>query len=162
MPRTAPEPPFDAWPLQYFDPLVGFFWYAHPAAFVSQTVAAHGSFEVIERNADIMDRLLAAKADEIRAEGGLLVFNDWRSVKTYDQDARARQRERMRARPTGYARRTVIVANPTSRLLRMALEAANLFVTLTLRSSIEVDLDVDHALSRAGLKPPRRGAPFPQ
>ncbi len=161
VPPTAPEPPFAEWPLQRFDPLVGFYWYASPAVLVSQTVAVHGSLEVIERNNDVVDFILDAKADDIRSAGGLFVFNDWRSVKSYDQDARARQRVRMRARPSGYARRTVIVVNPASRLLRMAVEAANLFATLTLRSRIEVELDAARTFARAGIEPPRKGALFP-
>jgi hypothetical protein len=141
---------------------VGFFWYANPAAFVSQSVASHGSLAVIDRHNDLLDQVLRAKDDEIRAAGGIFVFNDWRSVRGYDQDARARQRERMRARPTGYSRRTIIVADPTSRLLRMAIEAANLFATLTLRARIEVVLDAAAALSRSGLEAPVGTEAFPR
>src|SRR5262245_33586539 len=108
----TPVAPFADWPVQSFDPLVGFFWYAQPAAFISQSVIRHGSLDVIERQNDLMDQVLAARADEIRAAGGLFILNDWRSVRSYDQDARARQRERMKARPAGYARRTVIVVDP--------------------------------------------------
>jgi hypothetical protein len=148
--------------VQQFDPLVGFYWYLRPAVFVSQSVATHGSVEVIDRQNDILDRLLAAKAAEIQEAGGVFVFNDWRSVKGYDQAARARQRERMRARPSGYSRRTVIVVDPASRLLRMAIEAANLFATLALRSRIELLTNIDQAVAHAELSAPRPGAEFPR
>jgi hypothetical protein len=161
VPAELPKAPFSDWPVQHFDPLVGFFWFARPAAFVSQSIASHGSLAVIERQNDLMDQVLSARAEEIRAAGGLLVFNDWRSVRSYDQDARARQRERMRARPSGYSRRTIIVVDPASRLLRMAVEAANLFATLTLRARIEVVLHAGDALSRAALTPPAANEAFP-
>lgn len=162
MPQPAPSSPFAAWPVQHYDPLVGFYWYLQPAVFVSQTVALHGSVEVIDRQNDIMDRVLQTRGDEVREAGGLFVFNDWRSVKTYDQNARARQRVRMKARTQGYARRTMIVVDPASRLLRMAIEAANLFATLTIRSHIELSTDIANALSTANLRPPGRGASFPR
>jgi hypothetical protein len=148
--------------VQFYDPLVGFYWYLQPAVFVSQSVALHGSVEVIDRQNDIMDRVLQTRDDEVRAAGGLFVFNDWRSVKSYDQNARARQRERMKARNPGYARRTMIVVDPASRLLRMAIEAANLFATLTIRTQIELSTDIANAISSAKLRPPSRGASFPR
>jgi hypothetical protein len=159
---TAPRPPFAEWPVQHFDPLIGFFWYAHPAAFVSQTVVAHGSRAVVERQNDLLDRVLALRADEIRAHGGILIFNDWRSVTGYDQDARARQRARMEARPAGYARRTIIIVKTESRLLRMAIEATNLLGTLKRSAQIEVDFDPAHAFSQVRLGPPLPGIPFPR
>lgn len=158
---TAPLAPFDTWPVQWFDPLVGYFWYTRPAAFVSQSTTSHGSFEVIERQNDLLDQVLTARADEIKAAGGIFVFNDWRSVRSYDADARARQRERMKARLPGYSRRTVIVVDPSNRLLRMAIEAANLFATLTLRSRIEIVLDAEEALARATLVAPAATDTFP-
>jgi hypothetical protein len=44
----------------------------------------------------------------------------------------------------------------------MAIEAANLFATLTLRSSIEIVLDAGEALSRATLVAPVAGDQFPR
>jgi hypothetical protein len=68
----------------------------------------------------------------------------------------------MRARPAGYARRTVIVVDPASRLLRMAIEAANLFATLTMGSRIELLTDVAAAVTRAELRAPPPGDAFPR
>lgn len=159
---SAPRPPFAEWPVQHFDPLIGFFWYAHPAAFVSQSVVAHGSRALVERQNDLLDRVLAGRADEIHAHGGILILNDWRSVTGYDQDARARQRARMEARPAGYARRTIIIVKTESRLLRMAIEATNLLATLKRKAQIEVDFDPAHALSHVRLVPPSPATPFPR
>ncbi len=158
----VPRPPFAEWSVQHFDPLIGFFWYAHPAAFVSQSVVAHGSRAIVERQNDLLDRVLAARAEEIHAQGGLLILNDWRSVTGYDQDARARQRARMQARPAGYARRTIIIVKTDSRLLRMAIEATNLLATLKRKAHIEVDFDPAHALSQVRLVPPSPAIPFPR
>jgi hypothetical protein len=44
----------------------------------------------------------------------------------------------------------------------MAIEAANLFATLTLRSRIEIVLDAQEALSRATLVAPAAGEAFPR
>jgi hypothetical protein len=159
---TAPGPPFAGWPVQHFDPLIGFFWYAHPAAFVSQSVVAHGSREVVERQNDLLDHVLAVRADEIHAHGGLLIFNDWRSVTGYDQDARARQPARMEARAAGYARRTIIIVKTESRLLRMAIEATNLLGTLKRNAQIEVDFDPARAFSQVRLAPPLPAISFPR
>ena len=157
----SPDPPFGDWPVQHFDPLVGFYWCMRPAMLVSQSVVPHGSIEVIDRHNDIVDRVLAQRAPEIEVAGGLFMFNDWRSVRTYDQGARARQRERMQSRRPGYARHTVIVVDPESRLLSMAIEAANLFARVTLHSQIELVTDMALALSRVGLGPPRPEETFP-
>jgi hypothetical protein len=151
----VPNPPFADWPVQHFDPLVGFYWYVRPAVLVSQSRVSHGSTEVIDRRNDIVDYVLDRRAPEITEAGGLFFFGDWRSVKTYDKAARAHQRERMQARATGYARRTIIVIEPESRLLRMAIEAANLF------SRIEVTTDIALALSRARLATPGLEETFP-
>ena len=148
--------------MQHFDPLIGFFWYAHPAAFVSQSVVAHGSRDVVERQNDPLDRVLAVRAAEIYSHGGILIFNDWRCVTGYDQDARASQRARMEARAAGYARRTIIIVKIENRLLRMAIEATNLLGTPKRKAQIEVDFDPARALSQVRLAPPLPAMPFPR
>lgn len=160
-PPRQPTAPFADWPVQYFDPRVGFYWYVRPAAIVVQSVIGHGNVEAIDVQNDIVDRILEACPTEIRAAGGLLILCDWRTVKTYDQDARARQRVRMDARAPGYSRRTIIVVEPASRLLRMAIEGANLFSALTFKSRIELLTRADTALERAQLSPPSPTDAFP-
>ncbi len=160
-PGAAPAGPFSAWPVQHEVPGLGFYWYVHPATLICQTVAPHGTIDVIDRHNDVVDAVLAARRDEIASAGGLFMLFDWRSVKSYDQDARARQRERMKARKGAYARRTVIALQPANKLLRMAVEAANLFTTLLSRSSIEITSNPSSVVEDAALHPPRPGEPFP-
>jgi hypothetical protein len=157
---TEPVAPFATWPVQYVEPSVGFYWYVEPATLICQSYAEHGTFEVIERHNDVVDRVLARHRKAIEAAGGLFMIFDWRSVTGYDQDARARQRERMQARAKSYARRTVVVIHPANRLLRMAVGAANLFATLFLKSEIEILTDPAPVVSEARLAPPPRNQPF--
>lgn len=156
----APVEPFAAWPVQYVEPIVGFYWYLEPATLICQSFAEHGSLEVIDRHNDVVDRVLARHRKAIEAAGGLFMLFDWRSVQGYDQDARARQRERMQARGKTYARRTVVVIHPANRLLRMAVSAANLFATLLMKSSIEVLTDPTPVVAEAKLVAPPRNQPF--
>ena len=156
-----PLPPFDDWPAQYEDERIGYVWYAEPAAFVLQATVEHGTSGMIEQMNDLIDGVLETRADAVRAASGLFIFHDWRSISGYDAAARARQIERMRARARGYARRTVVAIAPKSRLLRMGIEAVNLFSVLTFKASIEVVTDPVGALERAGIRKPEPGATFP-
>ena len=158
--KREPVAPFAAWPVQYVEPSVGFYWYFEPATLVCQSYAEHGTLEVIDRHNDVVDRILARHRKAIAAAGGLFMLFDWRSVQGYDQDARARQRERMQAREKAYARRTVVVIHPANRLLRMAVGAANLFATLFLKSGIEILTDPAPVVADAKLAPPPRNQPF--
>jgi hypothetical protein len=159
---VQPLPPFADWPVQHFDERLGFVWYAEPAAFVLQAVVDHGSVELVERYNDLIDRMLDVHADAVHAASGLFIFHDWRTLSGYDKAARTRQIERMRARKPGYARRTVVVVSPKSRLLRMAVEAVNLVAALTSNSKIELVTDAPGALSRSGIEKPGRVSMFPR
>lgn len=147
--------------MQIFDERLGFVWYAEPAAFVLQTVAEHGDVQLVETFNDLIDRVLDVKREEVQRAGGLFIFHDWRVMTGYDREARARQLERMRARSQGYARRTIVAVLPKNRLLRMAVEAVNLFATVTLRSKVELVTDAEEALRRSGIVTPPRGSSFP-
>lgn len=157
----APLPPLSTWPVQLFLPEHGYYWYARPAAVVSQSSVSHASIRMVDEHNDVLDRVLSARRDEIRAAGGLLIFDDWRSLRSFAPGARTRMQERMNARQRGYARRTVIVVNPSNRLLRMAIEAASLFKTLMSQARVEVALSADLALSQAGISAPVSGEKFP-
>lgn len=158
----APEPvePFATWPVQYVEPSVGYYWYFEPATLICQSYVPHGTFEIIERHNDVVDRVLARHRKSIEAAGGLFMLFDWRSVRGYDQDARARQRERMQARGKTYARRTVVVIHPANRLLSMAVSAANLFATMFLKSGIELLTDPAPVVAEAKLVAPPRNQSF--
>jgi hypothetical protein len=64
----------------------------------------------------------------------------------------------MKARPRGYARRTVIIVSPANRLLRMAVETAGLFATLTLSQRVELATTPVAALGRSPIQRPREGS----
>ncbi len=159
--ERRPLPPFSAWPVQIYDEGLGFVWYAEPAAFVLQACVDHGTVELIEKFNDLIDRVLDVKREAVRDAGGLFIFHDWRSISAYDREARVRQLERMRAREPGYARRTVVAVLPKNRLLRMGVEAVNLFATVTLRSKIELVTEPTDALRRSAIQIPAANARFP-
>ena len=161
MQQRLPLAPFAGWPVQIFDERIGFIWYARPAAFVTQSVVEHGSLEALHLMNDYMDQVIAARPEELALAGGLLVFHDWRTIRTYDKAARTQQVERMRRRAKGYSRGAVVVVAPKNRLLRMAIEAANLVVTIALGSRIELATDVVASLARQRLEAPRPGEPLP-
>jgi hypothetical protein len=160
-PGTAPCAPFASWRVQHVEPGVGFYWYLRPGTLVCQAVATHATVDVIDRHNDVIDAVLSARGDEIRTSGGLFMLCDWRSVRTYDSRARARQRERMKARGDTYARRTVIAVHPANELLRMAIEAANLLATLLFRPGIEIVTSPDAVVEEGRVVPPAWGEPFP-
>ncbi len=159
-PAGGPREPFDDWPVQHVEPIVGYYWYLAPSVLVTQSTVVNGSLDVIDRHNDVVDHMLRSRREEIRDNGGLFLLFDWRSVQSYEQDARARQRERMRAREDGYARHTVVILQPSNKLLRMAVSAANLFTTMLSRSSIEIASSPEPTLRRYSLRPPSDGAPF--
>jgi hypothetical protein len=156
-----PRPPFRKWPVQIRENEFGFAWYVEPAAFVLQSSAEHGTVAFAERFSDLIDHLLDVRREPIREAGGLLIFHDWRSLGGYDKEARTVAVRRMKAREPGYARRTIVAVSPQSRLLRMAVEAVNLFAALTLKSKIELVTDPSRALAEAGLAQPAQGIAFP-
>lgn len=160
--HEAPLPPFSTWPVQLFLPEHGFYWYVRPAAVICQCVIPNATVKVVDEHNDVLDRVLSVRRDEVRQAGGLLIFNDWRSIRTFAPGARSRMQERMKARERGYARRTVVVMNPSNRLLRMAIEAASLFKTLTFGARIDVALSPERLLAEAGVSAPGAGERFPE
>jgi hypothetical protein len=144
--------------LQHFDARLGYCWYCDPAALVVQSVVPHGSIAAVEALNEVLELVLASRGDAIRQAGGLYFFHDWRSLKGYDKAAQARQYALMKARPRGYARRTVIIVSPANRLLRMAVETAGLFATLTLSQRVELATTPVAALGRSPILRPREGS----
>lgn len=157
----VPLAPFSKWPVQAFFSEHGFYWYVQPAAVVCQTTIAYATVAIVDAHNDVLDAVLAARSDEISTAGGLLIFDDWRSLRGFESGARSRMQERMRARKRGYARKTVVVVSPSNRLLRMALEASNLFKTLTLNARVDVALSAELALAEVNLSAPLAGTKFP-
>lgn len=156
-----PAPPFEAWPVQIHEEGLGFAWYAEPAAFVLQAGVEHGTVAFVDRFNDLIDHILLVRRDAVRAAGGVFILHDWRRMSGYDKEARTRAFERMRARERGYSRRTIVAVSPKSRLLRMAVEAGNLFATVTLRSTVELVTEPAQVLRRSGIQAPSPGSTFP-
>lgn len=83
-------------------------------------------------------------------EGGILIFHDWRRFQRYESSAREHLLRRMRSRPKGYVRKTVVVVPPTP-LWRMAIAGANLIYAFLDVSAPEVHTDIVKARSSAQL-----------
>jgi hypothetical protein len=152
--------PFADWPVQVFDPRLGFAWWARPAVFVSQSIIERGDVPAVEVVQGWIDGCLRERGDEIRDAGGLFVFHDWRTLRGYSSEARAAYLARMRARPKDYLRHSVTCV-PVHPLVRMAVEAGNLVAALTARAKVEIASDPARVLAQHTIAPPTIGAPFP-
>ena len=137
-----PAPPFSSWALQFVDEEFGYAWWCESAILVSQLAHSHASTEAARCFQDFQDHMLADHADAVRAHGGALVIHDWRKLRTYDAGARQVVQERMRARPRGSLRGSVICVTHVSALVRMAAQAANLVSTLTHGARVELVSDL--------------------
>lgn len=124
-----PLPPFNAWPIHYSNPSVGFAWYTTPATLVTQAIATHATAHVADVLSDWVDLVLEKHRAEIDSCGGLLGIHDWRRFRGYDSDARRHWMQRIQRRPKGYLRKGVIIIadNP---LIKMAVAGANMIVAL--------------------------------
>lgn len=158
---NRPDPPFSTWPIQLHEEGFAYAWYLEPAIFVLQARLSFGTMEFVERYNDLIDHVLSVKADSVAKAGGLFILHDWRQLTGYDKEARARASERMKARKAGYSRRSVVAVSPKSRLLRMAVEAVNLFAVVTLRSKVELVTDPAPILTKMRIDPPAPGSQFP-
>ena len=157
---SRPRGPFADWPVQAYDPVFGFAWYASPAAFVSQADIAQGTAEAAECVQRWIDLVLRERNDEVRAAGGLFVFHDWSGVGGYTSEARKLYLARMRARPANYLRHSVTCIRPTP-LFRMAVEAGNLVAALTAKAKVELATDPRASLVAHRIQAPPPGARFP-
>lgn len=162
VPRTLPPPraPFADWPIQWKKPGLGYAWYVAPATLITQATITHASVEVAREYMDLGDRLMAASAEQILGAGGLFIINDWRQVESYDSATRPLLMQRMKERPKGYLRRTVICVSPTP-VLRMAVQAANLVAAFMAGGPIELSEDLVETLRKYDVGQPPPGALFP-
>lgn len=159
---TSPHPtaPFAGWHVQHHDPRFGFAWYVEPATFISQLHVTHGDVDTARGLNDALDRVIAAKGEDISKSGGLLVVQDFRTVKSYTSEARKAFVERLKQRPRGYSR-GVYVAVGVNPLLRMAVQTANIAFTMVIGGAVNLIGDPLEVLSRFHVQNPRRGALFP-
>jgi hypothetical protein len=67
-------------------------------------------------------------------------------MQTYDAGARRVWQERMRERPRGYLRGSIVCLSSAGALLRMAVQAANLVASVVHSAHVELTTDLDATL----------------
>jgi hypothetical protein len=142
----TPHPPFDRWPIQHADPHYGYAWYCGGGLIVSHITVAHGSGAAANAYHDYEERVLRERADEVRVCGGIFVIHDWRAMASYDAEARNIWQRRMRQRPRGYLRGSIVCVAKAGALLRMAVQAANLVASVVHGAKVELTHDLEGAL----------------
>lgn len=156
---NPPLPPLDRWAIQHRDDHYGYAWYCGNGVIVSQVTVKHGSAAAARAYHDYEERILRDKAEELAQSGGLFVIHDWRAMETYDADARKIWQERMRDRPKGYLRGSIVCVASAGALLRMAVQAANLVASVVHTARVELSTDLEAALEAhdVPLSGPQRG-----
>jgi hypothetical protein len=142
------RPPFDRWTIQHQDDRYGYAWYCGNALIVSHITREHGSVAAARAYHDYEERMLREHADDCERCGGLFVIHDWRAMETYDADARRVWQERMRARPKGYLRGSVVCVASAGALLRMAVQAVNLVASVVHGAQVELATDLEGTLEK--------------
>jgi hypothetical protein len=148
------QAPFDQWPEQHSDPHYGYVWYLGQGLIVSHITVAHGSSDAACAYHDFEEAVLADHAAEVRAAGGIFVIHDWRAMESYDASARVVWQERMRQRPKGYLRGSVVCVARANALLKMAVQAANVVASVTHGAKVELTTDLVTTLRNHGAERP--------
>lgn len=158
--HLRPRAPFETWPVQAVDERFGFGWWTAPAILVCQATVERATAENAAVVQSWIDAALEERAREVREAGGLFIFHDWRSVRSYDSSARKTYLARMRARPRDYLRHsvTVVAANP---MLRMAVETGNLVASMVTGRKVELAHDPAAVIAAHDIRSPPSGARFP-
>jgi hypothetical protein len=149
------RPPFDHWPVQHIDPKYGYVWYLGKGVIVSHITVTHGSDEAARAYHQFEEMILADYAEEVRVAGGIFVIHDWRALESYDASARAVWQQKMRQRPKGYLRGSVVCVARANALLKMAVQAANVVASVTHGAKVDLTTDLAGALERYGAKRPK-------
>lgn len=155
-----PRAPFADWPIQWKKPGLGYAWYVEPATLITQAAITHASVEAVKAYMDVGDQLIASATERVLGAGGLFIINDWRQIQTYDSAARPLLMKRMKERPKGYLRRTVVCVSPTP-VLRMAVQAANLVAAFMAGGPIELTEDLVETLRTYDIGRPPPGTLLP-
>ncbi len=155
--QAEPLPPFNAWPIQFSDPEVGFAWYTNAATLVTQTTPTHATPRVAEVLSNWVDLILKQHREEVARHGGLLGIHDWRSFRSYDSDARRHWLQRIKSRPKGYLRKGIIII-ADSPLMKMAVAGANMIVALASggESQFEIATNASQVLQKHDVRRPPR------
>jgi hypothetical protein len=153
--EKSPQPsaPFRGWPIQSGGQTVfGFSWYARPAAFVSQTTMSRVSLASSMLLDNRLDRVAERYRAEIVAAGGLLIFHDWRTIRTFDSEIIRYYIDRVAARRIPL--RGIVVASTLDGLLRVAANVIGGAVSKVYGLEVELTSDPDAALRRHRLQVP--------
>jgi hypothetical protein len=161
MPPAGPFPPFDAWPVQRFEPRYGYMWFVPPATVVDQVIVEHATGDTVRAMHATLDALLAAEGARIEAAGGLVIIGDWRRLRSYTPEARRVFMERMRARPKKLVHTGVTVLAQVNPLLRMAVQAGGMILAVAGAAKVEVFDDIDAALAAHRVVAPPKDLKFP-
>jgi hypothetical protein len=143
-----PQRPFEGWEIQHVDPHYGYAWYCGSGLIVSHITVSHGSAAAARAYHSFEETMLEDHAAEVRQSGGIFVIHDWRAMESYDGEARTVWQDRMRKRPKGYLRGSIVCLLRANALLRMAVQAANLVASVTQNAKVELTSDLDGALRR--------------
>ncbi|HEY6555884.1 MAG TPA: hypothetical protein VI072_01370 [Polyangiaceae bacterium] len=132
--------------------MFGFSWYTRPAAFVSQTITSRVSLA----SSMLLDNRLDRVADRYRAEivaaGGLFLFHDWRTIRSFDSEIIRYYIDRVAARRIPL--RGVVMASTLDGLLRVATNVIGAAVSKVYGFELELTGDPDAALRRYRLQLP--------
>jgi hypothetical protein len=151
----SPQPiaPFRGWPVQSGGQTVfGFSWYTRPAAFVSQTTTSRVSLASSMLLDNRLDRVADRYRAEIAAAGGLFVFHDWRTIRTFDSEIIRYYIDRVGARRVPL--RGIVVASTLDGLLRVAANVIGAAVSKVYGFDLELTSDPEAALRRHRLQVP--------
>ena len=151
--NAQPTQPFRGWPVQSGGETVfGFSWYTRPAAFVSQTITSRVSLAFSMLLDNRLDRVADRYRAEIVAAGGLFIFHDWRTVRTFDSEIIRYYIDRVSARRVPL--RGVVVASALDGLLRVGASVIGAAVSKVYGFDVELTSDPDAVLRRHRLQVP--------
>lgn len=162
--RLGAASPFEHWRVQEHDPHYGYAWWLEgPRCLVTQTTFSRLDLSGVRVLHDWVDSIIEAEGIPGSPPRGMLVVHDWRSLAGYDHRSRSYFMLRMRKRKSNYLRRTYVGVSPNSRLLKMAIETANVFGAMVLKARIQVETgDLSKVLEAEGIQTPSVLARFPK
>lgn len=131
--------------MQLHDPRFGFAWYTEPCVFLDQATVSRGTVEAVDALHDAIDHVLIREQAAIERHGGLLMIHDWRQLTGYDSSARVAYLRRMKHRRPGYLRHVVSVL-PSSPLIRMAVQTANIVMAVSSGGNLRMVTDPQQTL----------------
>jgi hypothetical protein len=153
--NPQPGAPFRGWPVQSGGQTVfGFNWYTRPAAFVSQTLTSRVSLASSMLLDNRLDRVAERYRAEIAAAGGLFIFHDWRTIRTFDSEIIRYYIDRVAARRVPL--RGIVVASALDGLLRVGANVIGAAVSKVYGFDVELTGDPDAVLRRHRLQVPEQ------